>query len=113
MPVGEFLTEQLGTLKKRRKLISREDPFGKARNENKAAPDTGAEERIGHDRASALRESLDKKIIQTRKALTRVKVGDYGICEECGRMIDTDRLMMRPEATYCVKCEVKHERAQG
>jgi DnaK suppressor protein len=110
-PVGNFLKAQLDKLQKRKKEIEKEDPFqDTARVTDNAAPDTEAEEQFGHARTSALKREIDRKIIQTRKALTMIKVGRYGICEDCGEMIDTDRLMIYPEATRCVKCERKREK---
>jgi len=53
---------------------------------------------------------VNRKIVQTRRALTRIKIGKYGICEKCGNLIDTDRLMVMPEATLCVNCERKKEK---
>lgn len=108
-PIGRFLRDQLKTLETRRSSIDKEDPFVSGRTENFASPDTSAAEQFGHARIEAVRHELDKKIVQMRKALTRVKVGNYGICEECGTMIDTDRLVIYPEATLCVKCEAKKE----
>lgn len=108
-PIGSFLRNQLKALEARRASIEKEDPFVSGRTENFASPDTSAAEQFGHARIEAVRHELDKKIVQMRKALTRVKVGDYGICEECGTMIDTDRLVVYPEATLCVKCEAKKE----
>jgi DnaK suppressor protein len=112
-PVGVFLKQQLKHLERNRKKLVEEDPFSDTRRviEN-AAPDTEAEEQFGHARTRALRESLDRKIVQTRKALARIWVGKYGICEECGNMIDTERLMIRPEATLCIKCEAKKEKQE-
>ena len=109
-PIGAFLRNQLKALEKRRTLIEKEDPFVSGRNDNFASPDTSAAEQFGHARIEAVRHELDKKIVQMRKALTRVKVGSYGICEECGTMIDTDRLVIYPEAILCIKCESKKER---
>ena len=74
-----------------------------------ASPDTDAAEQFGHARASAIKEQLDRKIIQTKKALSMVKIGKYGICEDCAKMIDTDRLMIYPEATLCASCQKKRE----
>lgn len=108
-PVAHFLSEQLKRLERRKKSIEEEDPFSdESRVTDNAAPDTEAEEQFGHARTSAIREQIDKKIIQTKKALTRIKVGKYGACENCGQMIDTDRLMIYPEATLCVTCEKKN-----
>lgn len=110
-PVAVFLRGKLKKLEKRKKDIDSEDPFkDKSRTSDNASPDTDAAEQFGHARTSALKTHLDKKMIQTRKALSRVKVGKYGICEDCGEMIDTDRLMVYPEATFCVSCEKKREK---
>ena len=107
-PVRAFLNDQLKKLQKQKRDLKEEDPFSNTdRIDDNAALDTEAEEQFGHARTSALRSELDKKIIQVRKALTRLKVGKYGICENCGKMIDTDRLMVYPEATRCVSCEKK------
>ncbi|QQG47290.1 MAG: TraR/DksA C4-type zinc finger protein [Candidatus Woesebacteria bacterium] len=107
-PVSNFLSSQLSNLEKRKKKISRDDPFrNTARVDDNAAADIEADEQFGHARVSAIKEQIDRRIIQTRKALTRIKIGKYGICENCGQMIDTDRLMVYPEATRCIKCERK------
>lgn len=110
-PVAGFLRVQLKELQRRRKDISHEDPFKNPdRVTDNAAPDADAEEQFGHVRTSAIKEEMDRKIIQTRKALSRIKIGKYGICDNCGNMIDTDRLMIYPEVTLCVKCESLKEK---
>ncbi|MEK7497427.1 MAG: TraR/DksA C4-type zinc finger protein [Patescibacteria group bacterium] len=111
IPIGSFLSGQLKKLEGNKKKITEEDPFAnEARTGDNAAPDTEAEEQFGHARTLAIKEQLDRKIVQTRKALTRIKIGKYGICENCGKMIDTDRLVIFPEATLCVSCEKKKEK---
>ncbi|OGM28714.1 hypothetical protein A2962_02525 [Candidatus Woesebacteria bacterium RIFCSPLOWO2_01_FULL_39_61] len=110
-PVAQFLAGKLKTLEKRRKDISKEDPFrDTTRLIDNASPDADAYEQFGHARTTAIKEQIDRKIIQTRKALARIKIGKYGICEDCGRMIDTDRLMVYPEATLCAEDQAKRER---
>lgn len=110
-PVKGFLNDQLKNLKKRRKDIAESDPFEDvSRINDNASPDADAEEQFGHDRSVAVKEQLDRKIVQTRRALSRLKIGKYGVCENCGNMIDTDRLMIYPEATLCVTCEKKKEK---
>lgn len=107
-PVGDFLSNQIKVLNSQKKKLKDEDPFSQGdRATDNAALDTEAEEQFGHARTSAMREQIDKRIIQIRKAMTRIKIGKYGICENCGKMIDTDRLMIYPEATRCVSCEKK------
>ncbi len=110
-PVAVFLRKELKRLERRRKSISEEDPFKDVdRINDNAAPDADAEEQFGHARTVAIKGELDRKIIQTRKALARIKIGRYGICENCGSMIDTDRLMAFPAATFCLRCESRKEK---
>jgi RNA polymerase-binding transcription factor DksA len=110
-PVAHFLTARLHTLEKRKKEIAKEDPFADtSRVDDNAAPDIEADEQFGHARTSALKNEINKNIIGIRKALTRIKIGKYGICEECGQMIDTDRLIAFPEAVLCKKDAAKREK---
>lgn len=109
-PVGLFLRSRLENLRKRRKGIEEEDPFKNTdRVNDNASPDTEAAEQFGHARTSAIRGQIQRNIIQTKKALARIKIGKYGICEDCGQMIDTDRLMIYPETTLCAKDAAKRE----
>ncbi len=110
-PIGAYFRDQLKLLRLRRRRIVEEDPFRDiSRAGDNAAPDIEADEQFGHDRVSAMRLQLDRKIIQTRRALARVKIGSYGTCESCGRMIDTDRLMIYPETSLCINCTRKREK---
>ncbi|OGM08692.1 hypothetical protein A2W13_03370 [Candidatus Woesebacteria bacterium RBG_16_36_11] len=110
-PIGIFLHNRLHSLEKKKKAIDKQDPFkDTARLDENASPDSDAAEQFGHASTSAIRGQLDKRIIETRKALSRIKIGKYGICEDCGKMIDTDRLIAYPEATLCAKCKAKREK---
>lgn len=110
-PVKEHLLSRLFGLEKRKKEIAETDPFNDtSRLDDNAAIDADAAEQIEHMNVSALKSSIDRSLIQIRKALARVRVGKYGICERCGKMIDTDRLMIMPETTVCMECEKKREK---
>lgn len=109
-PIKSFLSKEERRLKKRKRDLSKEDPFKDVRRViDNAAVDAEADEQVGHERTEALRRELDRRLIQIKKALTRIKIGQYGICEKCNRMINTDRLMVMPEATVCINCEKKAE----
>lgn len=110
-PIGAFLRREEKRLKERKQTLTKADPFQDVRRlSDNAALDADAAEQVGHERASAMRAQVDRKLIQIKKALSRIKIGKYGICEKCGKMIDTDRLMIMPEATVCIKCEKKKEK---
>ena len=107
-PIKKFLHLEEEKLKERKKKLDKEDPFkDPERVLDNAAVDTDASEQFGHTNVEGLRKEADRKLIQIRKALTMIKLGKYGTCESCGEMIDTDRLMVFPVATKCIKCEKK------
>lgn len=110
-PVADFLMDNLRKLQIRKSKISSEDPFVNTdRIHDNASPDADAEEQFGHARVSAIKNELTKKTNQIKKALKRIKKGKYGTCEDCGKLIDTDRLSVVPEATLCITCEKKREK---
>lgn len=110
-PVKNHLDAELSKLEKRKAELEVEDPFSdRSRVDDNAAIDTDAAEQVGHMRVSALRQTLDRSIIQVRKAMSRIKIGKYGLCERCGKFIDTDRLMIMPESTLCISCEKLKEK---
>jgi len=109
-PIADFLKGEAKKLELRKKNLSQADPFSDPdRVIDNASPDTDASEQFGHQTVSALKSQIDRQLIQIRKALARIKIGKYGICESCGKMIDTDRLMVMPETTLCAECAKKKE----
>ncbi len=110
-PIKQFLHIEEKKLSQRKKDLEEQDPFKDSKRIlDNASPDADASEQFGHANVEGLKGEIDRKLIQIRKALAQIKLGKYGICERCGKMIDTDRLMVFPEATICVKCEKKRER---
>lgn len=110
-PVEEHLSAELNKLSKRKADIEVEDPFNdRTRVDDNAAVDTDAAEQVGHMQVNAVKLALDRSMIQIRKAMSRIKIGKYGLCERCGKFIDTDRLMIMPESTVCIVCEKQKEK---
>ena len=109
--IGTYLEARKKELEARKSKIKKEDPFeDKTRLMDRASDDSEAQNKAGHERAEALRRQMDMALIETRKALTKIKIGKYGICESCGKMIDTDRLAAIPTAVLCLNCEKKKEK---
>ena len=108
-PIKNFLEKELVHLKRTKNKLKKEDPFfnGDRTLENSLEEDV--DEQIGHFDTEVKAKFLSRQIVQFRTALTRMKIGKYGICEKCGKMIDTDRLAAKPEATTCIKCSKKSE----
>ena len=55
----------------------------------------------------ALRKVKQNRLEEVERAIKRIEVGKYGICENCGNSIDPDRLEVKPETPRCIQCEKK------
>lgn len=109
-PIKQFLHLEEQKLNRRKIELEEQDPFkDPKRVTDNASVDAEAAEQFGHATIEGLRREIDRKLVQVRKALTWIKLGKYGTCEKCGKMIDTDRLMVFPEVTICVECEKRKE----
>ncbi len=110
-PIKSFLLREKQRLEAQKREVNKNDPFRDPdRAINNAANDAEAQEQFGHEQASALKKQLDIRLVQIRKALTSLKVGHYGNCEKCQKMINTDRLALMPDTTLCAKCAQEKER---
>ncbi len=57
----------------------------------------------------ALADNIRRQLEMTESALTRLEEGTYGICTNCGRPIDPERLEALPHATLCIDCKRQQE----
>ena len=110
--INSYLLARRRDLEGQMARLKKEDPFEDKADRllDRASDDSEAQTKAGHERVEAIKRQLNLGLIETRKALTKIKVGKYGICENCGKMIDTDRLAAMPTATLCFNCEKKKEK---
>ena len=105
LPLQKRLKQEEKKLVKRKKDLIAEDPFSdQERVNDNAAIDREAAEESGHDRITVLKLEVDKAMVRIRKTLTRIKLGKFGKCESCKKMINTDRLAIDPTVTECIVC---------
>lgn len=57
----------------------------------------------------ALRRRMEARRQEIEEALSRMDVGGYGVCEECGDDIGAARLFANPTARLCVHCQSDRE----
>lgn len=48
---------------------------------------------------------LEIRLKNITSALKKIKEGEYGTCEKCGKEISLKRLEIYPEAKYCLECK--------
>lgn len=111
--IKSMLVSEEQKLVSQKNKLKKEDPFAdKSRVNGNSDVESEVDELVGHERNEAVRSEIDKLLIRVRQALTMIKMGRYGICSRCGKMIDVNRLAINPTAVYCVDCEKKIESKQ-
>lgn len=108
-PIKTFLESEIIKWKRTEKDIKKSDPFSDSNRLMQNSTEEDVDEQVGHFESEVKASFVKKQLVQLRKALTMIKVGKYGICEKCGKMIDTDRLAVKPEVTICINCAVDRE----
>ena len=69
--------------------------------------DEKADEVQEYDNKLSVEYSLELKLKDVDNALEKIAHKRYGICENCGKEIEEDRLLACPEAKTCLKCNKK------
>lgn len=48
---------------------------------------------------------LENQITEVERALQRINDGAYGVCTNCGKAINPERLRALPYAEFCIDCQ--------
>ncbi len=113
--VWKVLSMEERRLAKEKERLAKEDP---ALRPNLAASKPAetideATEALSQERVEVEKGILGKLLMETRLALSKIRIGKYGICENCGKQIDRARLEAYPQARYCLDCEKKLSLKKG
>jgi len=83
-------------------------------DEDETFPDPNDRATLECDRNRLLRiRDRERKLItKIDKALERINIGTFGICEECGCDISEQRLKARPVTTLCIECKEEQEKKE-
>ena len=73
-------------------------------------PDEGDPDLHEREKNLSLIAALERELNSVENALRAVRRGTYGVCERCGEAIPPERLEVRPEATFCVRCQSEIDR---
>ena len=72
--------------------------------------DDAAADLIERDKIQALIFSLERKVESIDHAIKQAQEIGYGVCENCGKKIEPERLEIFPETTLCIDCKRQSER---
>ncbi len=104
----EELIKELGYLKESSMEKSYQDYTGEVSTYSYHMADQGtdAQER---EKAFLFASREGKYLAHLEKALERIKLKTYGLCQECGEPISRARLEAVPTARTCIACKSKQE----
>lgn len=60
-----------------------------------------AEALTNFDENTVTSNTLETQLSEVNAALSKIESGNYGVCEECGGVIEEDRLEANPSARTC------------
>jgi len=63
-----------------------------------------AEKASDYEERSIKLNTLEKRLADINKSLQKIENNNYGICENCGKEIEEDRLAVNPAALTCKEC---------
>jgi DnaK suppressor protein len=81
-------------------------------DETPEAPAAGeGSEAVELERDRSILEHVDAQLEGVDRAMERLDLGTYGLCDACGRPIGEDRLRARPAAGLCIDDQARADRA--
>jgi RNA polymerase-binding transcription factor DksA len=63
-----------------------------------------AEKASDYEERSIKLNALEKRLSDINKALGKIENGGYGVCENCNKKVEEDRLEANPAASTCKEC---------
>ena len=94
------LTDELAQLETNKSTAEERregSPFGKREEE--------ATETLELEKRLTLENRIRQEIAAVEHALEKIEKGTYGLCDNCGKKIDPERLEALPQASLCLNCK--------
>lgn len=105
--IKDLLLRQQKQVEKNLKEVDEDDPAKGDGLAESSEPGTDSYIADTHTKIVALEDQLKKTNNSIKKALIKIKNGEFGKCEKCGKQIELGRLMAMPTAQYCLSCSKK------
>lgn len=105
--IKNHLKKQEEEVDKNLKGVTENDPATDRSVAESSEPGTDAYIADSHTKTLVLESKLKEAKTGIKTALLKIKNGTYGKCENCGKQIETGRLLAMPTAQYCVSCSQK------
>lgn len=100
---GHLLRQQK-EVEKNLKEVGDGDPAKAPSLAESSEPGTDSYIADSHTKSLVLEQQLKSAKTSIKTALFKIKNGNYGKCEKCGKQIEVGRLLAMPTAQYCLFC---------
>lgn len=105
--IKRHLLRQQREVDKSLKEVEEDDPAKAPVLAESSEPGTDSYIADTHTKKVVLEQQLKRSKTSIIVALSKIKKGTYGKCENCGNQIEVGRLLAMPTAQYCVSCTQK------
>lgn len=110
--IKDILEKEKASLEKQLRTFAEKDPKLKGDWDTKfpkfdATMDDAADEVTEYDAKLPVEYSLEVRLRDVNLALDKLAHGKYGICDNCQKKIEKERLEVYPAARLCLKCQKK------
>ena len=99
-----YLSNKQKALEEQIKFMEKGDPLMLDLPSEASESGTDSWQADVHARTVVLKNSLLQLSTKVKKAILKLKAGTYGICDRCGKRIDSQRLEAIPVADLCTIC---------
>jgi len=108
--IRSYLQKQQKQVEEEIKELDRDDLALNNTTPESSEPGTDSFIADVHSRLTAVKTTLQDMLKKTQLSLRKLRVGTYGKCEKCGKVIEPARLAVLPTATMCLSCSKKYSK---
>jgi DnaK suppressor protein len=72
--------------------------------------DEETDEATEYSANQGMAQTLKARYHRVQDALAKIKAGQYGMCEQCGKPIEPEVLRVDPESGMCRECKLKTQK---
>lgn len=105
--IKRLLLRQKKEVEKNIKEVEEDDPAKSPALAESSEPGTDSYIADIHNKTLVFKNNLTNISNNIKKALTKMRTGNYGKCEKCGGRIEVGRLLAMPTASFCLACSSK------
>lgn len=106
--IKKYLHRQQKEIDKNLKEVEEDDPARSPALAESSEPGTDSYIADTHTKSEVIKAQLIRMNSIIKIALSKIKIGTYGKCDNCGKQIETERLLALPSAQYCLSCSQKN-----